>query len=692
MFVSHFLSFVSAHYRPCETPHQPINVERFDDGRIRCFCEARHLIKNGHSNLLQSNIINQANTKFDKQSEYLSHFYPRYYDTLKLLFEIGCKPENWRSVHAGVAHNTYHILEYHTRYASADYFRLYSAITLVKNAAARPLHTQSFFSTGYGSSPCELSVNGAIYSWRNHHGLETFTGNLLPFMGHFQQHLEDLVFELGGAEALDKDLQYDRWLLVLMSHIEPRLQTLLTASSGSSKRNKVLDFSIERACEEIRSARKSVQLNLADYVVYHGNCSLVQLLLQKGFDPLLLFDASARRGDLELLDIVMESCLKTSSRPAQKVIHHYLISARIAQDPLFATRLLDLLVPESLGISHQDQTLDGFFTTPNHDGYLRSSLTLVRLMLTTSSNLPEHIRLVFQGCIARYEQAHCRFLGVIRLYIRYGLCAQHDFEHHRTREINGTREDLGVCSHSYHEILQRLVSSPVFRCGLEYVPNGESPSEEPGTEHYTPLMMALHGGMIPAVEILLAAGAEVDSSASCGMTALQLAEQNSSSSHPRACWGSSQHDFLEVRSSMWGTPQLVSSNVDDEMLEMLRNALRSRGQRVPDPSPSMPSPHWLIRMLWKILGRVMAFLGWLLRPAMRMTLADLREHLIHVAVVWTFGFLSVAKLLHLEMGDSTADILTGMLKLLSRPIVLILVAAYVIRAIWRYYLAAMESN
>lgn len=86
----------------------------------------------------------------------------------------------------------------------------------------------------------------------------------------------------------------------------------------------------------------------------------------------------------------------------------------------------------------------------------------------------------------------------------------------------------------------------------------------------------------------------------------------------------------------------------------------------------------------------MAFLGWLFRPATRMTLLDLREHLIHVAVVWTFGFLSVARLLHLEMGDSTADILTGMLKLLSRPIVLIPVAAYVIRAIWRYYLLAME--
>lgn len=496
-----------------------------------------------------------------------------------------------------VAIDTCHILEYHTKYASTDYFRLYSAVTLVQNAAARPIRTESSFPTGYTINPIETDDRGDIVSFRLREVLKTYTGNLLMSRDRFQD-LRDTIFNLGGAEALNNGLQYDRWLLILMSYIEPKLRTLLTASSGSLRRNEIVDFSIERAIEEIRSACLDVQLQVADYIVFHGNCSLVRLLLRKGFDPFLFLDASGRRGNHELLEVVMESCAeKTSSLPTWEMIHHHLISTRIAQDPLFATRLLDLLVPARLPISHQAKTLDGFFTTPNHDGFLRSSLTLSMLMSTTSSNLPEYVRLVIQGCIARYEQEQCRFLGIIRLYIRYGLCANDHFNQGLKGEKDRTREDLGVCSHSYHEVLHRLVSSPVFKCGLEYVSNGESSSEEPGTENYTPLMMALHGGMIPAVEVLLAAGAEIDSSASCGMTALQLAEQNSSSSHPRTCWGSSQHDFLEVRSSMWGTPQLVSSNVDDEMLEMLRNALRSRGQRVPDPSPSMPSPHWLIRML-----------------------------------------------------------------------------------------------
>lgn len=86
----------------------------------------------------------------------------------------------------------------------------------------------------------------------------------------------------------------------------------------------------------------------------------------------------------------------------------------------------------------------------------------------------------------------------------------------------------------------------------------------------------------------------------------------------------------------------------------------------------------------------MDFLGWLFRPAVGITMTDLHERLAYTAVIWTFGLLSVAKLLHLEMGGSTTDMLTGMLKLLSRPVVMIPVAAYVIRAIWRYYLAAME--
>lgn len=195
-----------------------------------------------------------------------------------------------------------------------------------------------------------------------------------------------------------------------MSQIEPKLQRLLTINSDSPRKNEIADSSIERACEEIQSASQDVQWKVANYVVFYGNCSLVQLLLQRGFDPFLFLYASARKGNYELFEVVLESfSKKTSARPTCEMIHHPVISARIAQDPLFVTRLLDLLVPASSRISRQAQALDGFPMNPSYDGFLQSLLIYSMLRLNNSSDLPEYIRLVIQGCTAIYEQAQCRF-------------------------------------------------------------------------------------------------------------------------------------------------------------------------------------------------------------------------------------------------------------------------------------------
>lgn len=59
---------------------------------------------------------------------------------------------------------------------------------------------------GYALSPSGAVLSSDVLSWSIYEDLQTYTGNLLPFRGGFQRHLEDIVFDLGGAEALNEGL------------------------------------------------------------------------------------------------------------------------------------------------------------------------------------------------------------------------------------------------------------------------------------------------------------------------------------------------------------------------------------------------------------------------------------------------------------------------------------------------------
>lgn len=74
-----------------------MKVERYGFCRIYCFREASHLIEYGWSSLLESTTIDQVLRKSAEDFEYLDYFYPRYYETLRLLFHIGCKSDDWGS-------------------------------------------------------------------------------------------------------------------------------------------------------------------------------------------------------------------------------------------------------------------------------------------------------------------------------------------------------------------------------------------------------------------------------------------------------------------------------------------------------------------------------------------------------------------------------------------------------------------
>ncbi|ETS79279.1 hypothetical protein PFICI_09132 [Pestalotiopsis fici W106-1] len=682
--------FVSGH-QFCEKPGHTVEIYGPVYRRAICFCDAHRLILDGHLERPDRQTIDLITRKSNGEFQYLSHFYPEYYETLKFLLETGCTPEDdWSDLMQKIADDTCHVMESHARYACTDYFQLNSATKLVRTAVAGSIATECFLPTEYAFTPDLCNRAGEVVGSHRFASVKTHIGNLLPYKNSFQE-LEDVLFDNGGLAALhDHDkAPYERWLLVLMSYIEPRLKALVASATGSGGKNSVSDISIEGTCEEINKSDHWKKRLVIDYVVYHGNLPLVQLLLQKGFDASLVVDSAARKGNPEIFDFVLEFCLKKErSLSSIGFIHHHRTWLRILKDPAFKTRLLDVLVLQNRHESQEAQIFDRVLINSNDNPFLGDEMTLCELMLTVSAQLPDYIKEVVSGCIFRYEQAQYRFPGGLRLYLLDGLCAQHYFEQFFNLFDKATChtpcEDLGRSTRFFHQILQQIVSTSVFRCGLEHVPDIELYSETPETEGYTPLMLALHGGMIPAVRILIDAGADLTSYSRCGLSALQLAEQNAQSKHPRIFRnGRNIHARISRPGYSVGFQQ-VSAVADHEMLEMLHDTLRRRGEEVSEPylhhsAFVKTSPLWIFKPVQRGVERIEPFLYWLFSPTVRINMEELREHLTYLAVVLVFGLLSIVKLFQLNIEGFTA----GTMKLISRPIVIIPLAAWAVQLIWR---------
>jgi hypothetical protein len=147
-----------------------------------------------------------------------------------------------------------------------------------------------------------------------------------------------------------------------------------------------------------------------------------------------------------------------------------------------------------------------------------------------------------------------------------------------------------------YQILEEVISVPSFR--LEAQVKQENLSEfyayracaitDPLLYGYTPLMMALHCGMKPAVEILVKAGASIQAKTQSGISPLELSKNNAESRHPRiwARWDGPP----ERRPGTCGTcancrawedalhALAVPASIDEEMLEILLEALKDRGE------------------------------------------------------------------------------------------------------------------
>ncbi|ETS75110.1 hypothetical protein PFICI_13594 [Pestalotiopsis fici W106-1] len=674
---SSILSVFALHHRLCEQTREQTRAD-YDNARCgiqyydmpRCYAAARHLnMEDGWD--AERDVVDTRLTKTSEDFDNLARFYPAYYEMLEMLLEIGCRPDrdDWRPVQWAITERYCHILEMHPQYASSDYFQLYSAMKLVRNAAAcaTMIMRPQWRPYGFSNMPTMLWVG--------------YLGHLLPFRNCIQEMSETL-FDIGGLDAVDKELVYDRWFLVLMIHIKPELRTLITGNAGYRTS---AGFTIERVCSEIQKAPLDTKFIVTQYVIHYGNAVLVQLLVENGIDIGLIFKSAAEGGVPEIFDFILDSHLeRIPVSELKRQLSQPMMQRRISRDSGFVDRLLNLKFlprqwePSQKYADHLLGDADGFILNRDH-----VMQPLIRKGPTESLG---SIDIMVDCFIFRYEQEHCRFPEGLRLYLQYGMFAT-------TQYSNFWRqEDVGSRARAFHQVLRRLSASSVFGCGLEYAPRDSSPLDHvAATKGYTPLMVALYAGMIPAIEVLISAGAEITKCAPCGLSALQLAEQNAQGKHPRAYKTSNPYCQSIGGMKKSGRTGLVSCNSDETMLEMLRDALRSRGVEVPEPGlPKVnlePPPYRPRKASWRFGERIETLLTWLFKPTVVISIEGLRDRVLDIVVVCTFTFLSIARLLQKD-AENFVSLVKWALKLLSRPVVMVFIVAWTFTTLWRHFVTA----
>ncbi|RWA10927.1 hypothetical protein EKO27_g4177 [Xylaria grammica] len=135
----------------------------------------------------------------------------------------------------------------------------------------------------------------------------------------------------------------------------------------------------------------------------------------------------------------------------------------------------------------------------------------------------------------------------------------------------------------------------------------------PSVDGYSALMLALHCGMKPAVQILVDAGASILEPMCCGKSALSVARENTRAQHPRQ-WAEScdltgklfiPSRLRQEREAMW-----VLETTDRDMLEILLKALRDRGELEGEMLDDAPTPS----KRGIFTSKVRHFIGWLFKP------------------------------------------------------------------------------
>ncbi|KAI1077631.1 hypothetical protein F5B20DRAFT_257327 [Whalleya microplaca] len=631
---------------------------------------------------------------------YHSKFYIEYYEVIKLLLRRGFQPclSSWRFLLSHVVRDRWHIEHAHPELRSSIDFSYRSVPLLIQEAAgfAVPVLSANTFDdkleiwfpriyTAYSEQYSAMS-NGFSHEVDSHltsiitleHASDTITKEFLTLD----------VPDLAGDEFI-----FDRWLLVIFSFFDTSLDRLLQnyLKSYSNKEIRSL-FQVQKVLEELRyiqdrsspglSREKWIELSdkqweLIRYICFNGSLEMLKWLADNeiSLSPGLI--ATAQSQDKEKFDFAFS--LGTFYWNFQSpLLHTEMLRRRLVEEPEFRCRILNRLFFES---SHYN-----FIVAPDEPilGFLRCDMIIDLLWIPESYKLPEYIVLLIEGLIQRYESAtHIisgrEIYGIVRGAMR--------FHWDRSRSAH----EVTRSKHLY-QVLRRIATLPAFRCALDYLGGGEyydgvpltrgrtnhsmyEVHPNPSVNGCTPLMVALHCGMSPVVQILVDAGASILLRSLNGKSPLQLAYENVQAVHPRP-WAAAfdRKDGVIISGLMpYSGDRLkgpaeklwVSESMDKAMLEILLTALRDRGEDVNEAELVMEP---LTDTAWmRMKTRTKSILAWLMRPSYHFDIDEFRQKSAYVAMITTLWVLSILKLLKLKFGPYVPVVVD----LLSRPVIIL---------------------
>ncbi|KAI1422590.1 hypothetical protein F5Y12DRAFT_799407 [Xylaria sp. FL1777] len=609
-------------------------------------------VYDSNSNYIESNL------------DYLAEHYLEYYSVIELLLAYGFEPHlsNWQQIYALAVQNHHHILTNHRRWPNALNLTFKSVPSLILEVCGYciPLNCGLTCEEILWITIPMLQPTGAIMT-----GRYEFYHPRSCSVSHFA-HLMALVnpaekiketLNLGPLDLADEEYMFDRWLLGLFAPFRPEIASLveeyITSYQTITARN---SFNVTYIREEFKQPpRRSNVIQRQDFLKFasfYGNAAIIQ---QLDIASLTRFEIegmqiyAAQSSNQEIFDVLMSY---RPRMPAQ-LPHTRLMSDRLANDPAFLDYFLGYLeadgkVPLSV--------------------FLRDIITREFLILPTSYPLPDYIRNLIICQIQRYERyplvtGQEMYLMIYKITVNFWA--------------NEPPAEYFLQDLHLYTVLRLLAQMPAFKSLLDTpgLRNSCLPLdfiESTYPEGYSALMFALHCGLKPVVRILVDAGASILKPMPCGKSALSVARENIRAQHPRPRamirHPTSRAIMPDWHGSAAGTGR-ISESTDKDMLEILLEALRDRGEVETEMSDDGPIPS-----RWRIFkGKACHFARWLFQPYI-FNADTFRDNSIYAVLVSTLWFLLVLKVLKLEL----SDYLSKVINLLSRPVVIIALVGWIL--------------
>ncbi|KAI1262848.1 hypothetical protein F5Y18DRAFT_418704 [Xylariaceae sp. FL1019] len=530
------------------------------------------------------------------------------------------------------------------------------------------------------------------------HPNTSYLGHLITSK-HSRHGLKEIE-DLGIDDLADDEFTFDRWLIVLYASIEPEvdifLRRYITAYRSPAAR---LLFTEDHVYREIQQAPQGQSECLISFVSSHGAASLLQRLNLLSSDSGLATwwqICAAQSQNPSSLDLLIGK----GTCDVEILPHTTGVIERVVRDPIFAADLVAHCLSR-----HGERGLFGGAVGP-FVAFLSFGLSFSSLMMDEIHPLPEYMWIHILGFLKRHEVDR-----QVKPYDVHNLVFK-AMEYHW--DWNAGAKDLLRNLHFY-KVPRLVVHSPAFQSLIDASEMGSwqclsrlsgwmgdpmTASPYARLDGLSALMLALHCGMKPAVDILVEAGASITKPAACGKSALQFARKNAQANHPRQCISlfdthgklvDLSMDRKYSREKRFYEPLWVPESTDREMLEILLQALRDRGEEIIEVAVRPPPSRlgmYVSAYLWKrimtpdidmLKSKSRRLTKWLFKPRYEYDAEALRENIIYVLLVTVLSLFSTLKVLKSEFGDSVASIA----RLLSRPVVLLALFAWFLSVFFR---------